>query len=492
MNQNRRVVQSAMLAGALAVATAVTGANVEAPAAYTETESVVTVAAAQPTVKKESITAGVVKYLSDAAGSSLQSASIDVLQNEVLLVAEGEDDGTPAAGAALLPVSLVNTALDETVTASVIPVGGASVLPIIDPATADPAVPAADPATADPVVPVADSTATDPTAPAADPAAADQVAPAEAEAAAPAAEPAAEPANPEWAGKLMAVVDDSLNVRSGAGEDAEVIGKLGNTAAADVIEEADGWVHISSGSVDGWVNKDFCVTGDEAFNRASAVATMKAVTRTGGLRFRAEANEDAGVISTLEEGTTLTVKSDATAPEGWLAVSYSGSDGYVSADYVDVSLDLTTAMTLEEEQAKVQAEQTEKAKTEQVAATGGATQTAATSASYDDVTLLAALIQCESGSQPYEGQVAVGNVVMNRLHSGAYGGSISSVIYAPGQFTPAGSGAVARVAASGPSATAIAAAQAALSGENYIGGCTQFRNVACGHPGTVIGAHVFW
>ncbi len=498
MNQNRRVVQSAMLAGALAVVTAVTGANTSAPAAYAEPETVVTVAAEQPTVRKESITAGVVKYLSDAAGSSLQTASIDVIPNEVLRVAEGEDDTAPVAGAALLPVSLVDTALDETTTASVIPVGGASVLPIVDPAApAEPAAPAADPAApaAEPAAPTADpaAPAADPAAPAADPAApaADPAAPA-ADPAAPAAEPAAPVENPEWAGKLMAVVDDSLNIRSGAGEDAEVIGKLGASATADVIEETDGWVHISSGSVDGWVNKDFCVTGDEAFDRASSVVATKAVTKTGGLRFRAAANEDAGVISTLEEGTTLTVNSDAPAPEGWLAVSYAGSEGYVSADYVNVSLDLTTAMTLEEEQAQVQAEQAEKAKTEQVAATGGATQTAATPASYDDVTLLAALIQCESGSQPYEGQVAVGNVVMNRLHSGAYGGSLSSVIYAPGQFTPAGSGAVARVAASGPSATAIAAAQAALNGENYIGGCTQFRNVACGHPGTVIGAHVFW
>ena len=492
MNQNRRVVQSAMLAGALAIATAVTGANAPVPESHSKTETLVTAASAQTAVKKESITAGVVKYLSDAASSSLQSASIDVLPNEVLLVAEGEgeDDGTPAAGAALLPVSLVSTALDETVTASAMSIGGASVLPIADPAAVTAADPAAAPATDVPAVDPA-APATDPTVPEVDPNAPEGTDPA-ADPAVPAEEPAAEPVNPEWATKLMAVVDDSLNVRSGAGEDAEVIGKLSASAAADVIEEADGWVHISSGSVDGWVNKDYCVTGDEAFNRAASVASMKAVTRTGGLRFRAEASEDAGVISTLEEGTTLTVKSDAAAPEGWIAVSYSGSDGYVSADYVDVSMDLTTAMTLEEEQAKIQAEQAEKAKSEQVAATGGATKTAATPASYDDVTLLAALIQCESGSQPYEGQVAVGNVVMNRLHSGAYGGSLSSVIYAPGQFGPAGSGAVARVAAAGPSATAMAAAQAALNGENYIGGCTQFRNIACGHPGTVIGAHVLW
>lgn len=38
-------------------------------------------------------------------------------------------------------------------------------------------------------------------------------------------------------------------------------------------------------------------------------------------------------------------------------------------------------------------------------------------ASYDDVTLLAALIQCEAGSEPYEGKLAVGAVVVNRMRS---------------------------------------------------------------------------
>ena len=50
--------------------------------------------------------------------------------------------------------------------------------------------------------------------------------------------------------------------------------------------------------------------------------------------------------------------------------------------------------------------------------------------------LLAALIQCEAACQPYEGQVAVGAVVMNRVNSGAYPNTIAGVIYASGQFTP--------------------------------------------------------
>ena len=54
--------------------------------------------------------------------------------------------------------------------------------------------------------------------------------------------------------------------------------------------------------------------------------------------------------------------------------------------------------------------------------------------------LFARLIQCEAGEEPYEGQVAVGAVVMNRVRSGAYPNTVKGVIYASGQFTPAGSG----------------------------------------------------
>ena len=92
----------------------------------------------------------------------------------------------------------------------------------------------------------------------------------------------------------------------------------------------------------------------------------------------------------------------------------------------------------------------------------------------------------------YDGELAVGAVVMNRLRSGRYGGSLESVIYAKGQFGPARSGAVARLAAKGPSATARAAAQAALSGIDPTGGCTHFQPARTGHAGVVIGGNVFF
>ena len=104
---------------------------------------------------------------------------------------------------------------------------------------------------------------------------------------------------------------------------------------------------------------------------------------------------------------------------------------------------------------------------------------------------MAALIQCEAGSQPYEGKLAVGAVVMNRVRSGGYPNSIIGVITAPGQFPPATNGKVASVLARGASASCMQAAQAAVDGATNVGGATHFNRVGT-KPGTVIGNHVFW
>ena len=81
---------------------------------------------------------------------------------------------------------------------------------------------------------------------------------------------------------------------------------------------------------------------------------------------------------------------------------------------------------------------------------------------------------------------------MNRLRSGSYPSTIYDVIYQKGQFTPAGSGSVARVIANGPSATCVQAAQEALNGTDNTGGAVSFRRASSGHAGVVIGNHVFY
>lgn len=114
----------------------------------------------------------------------------------------------------------------------------------------------------------------------------------------------------------------------------------------------------------------------------------------------------------------------------------------------------------------------------------------AAAASADDTSLLAALIYCEAGNQSYEGMVAVGAVVLNRVASPSFPSTIHDVIYQSGQFTPAYSGALASALANGVPSACYDAAAAALNGENPVGGALYF-NTGSG-KGTKIGAHQFY
>ncbi len=60
--------------------------------------------------------------------------------------------------------------------------------------------------------------------------------------------------------------------------------------------------------------------------------------------------------------------------------------------------------------------------------------------SVSDEALLAAIIYCESGNQPYYGQLAVGLVITNRVRSSQFPSTLKEVIYAKQQFEPARTG----------------------------------------------------
>lgn len=296
-----------------------------------------------------------------------------------------------------------------------------------------------------------------------------------------------------WQNRLMADVNDYLYVRASADADAEIVGKLYKGDVAEIQEEGSGWTHVASGNVDGYVNNDYCVTGTEALAYAQQNFDTEAEVLTNGLRIRSEADENASVITAVSEGTTLKVDSGVETDDQWIAVVYGGTTRYVSADYVTTSLALGEGITIEEEQAELAriAEEEAAKKAAQVTEVT-MVQNAAVEATVDDVTLLAAIIQCEAGNEVYEGQLAVGAVVMNRVRSGGYPSTVHDVIYQKSQFPPAGAGSVANVAAKGPKQSCLQAAQEALNGTDNTGGATCFRRASSGHAGVVIGNHVFY
>ncbi len=297
---------------------------------------------------------------------------------------------------------------------------------------------------------------------------------------------------------VMAKVDDSLNVRAQAAEESSVVGKIYKDCAGEIVEKGQEWTKIRSGNVEGWAKNEYLLFGEEAEKLAEEVGNKTATIEAQSLRVRDNANAQAGVSTLLAEGEEVKVLG---SDGKWIKIQMSNEKvGYVSSDYVSVENKLSQGETIEEIQQRQQKEEEkrEQERKEKEKKEGNSsvqkpqvTMGKAVPAGTSDLILLAALIECEANQEVYEGKIAVGAVVMNRLHSGRYA-NIADVIYAPGQFGPAGSGKVAAVVAKGPSAQNIQAATEALNGVNNVGSATHFRNIRSGKQGFVIGNHVFW
>ena len=303
----------------------------------------------------------------------------------------------------------------------------------------------------------------------------------------------------EWQTKLMPKVEESLNVRAQADEQSDIVGKLYKGSVADIIENDGTWAHIKSGNVDGYVNVSYCVTGTDALSYAYDTCGEIATVNTDGLRVRETADTNSKAIEVADQGKTYQVDRAAQAPDGWIAVVSDSQTGYIAADYATRSLNTRVGITIEEEQAQIAAQkEAERKAAEEKAAAEAAkaaqkntsentsskkaetTQGEAVSAGADDLTLLAAIIECEAGGESYECQLAVGAAVINRVKSGSYPNSISGVIYQKGQFGPASSGKLARKLSGRISSSCYSAAQEAMSGVDNTGGCTSFNDHGSG------------
>lgn len=110
-----------------------------------------------------------------------------------------------------------------------------------------------------------------------------------------------------------------------------------------------------------------------------------------------------------------------------------------------------------------------------------------------DKKLLANIIYCEAGSEPYAGKLAVGAVVINRVLSSKYPDTVVGVIYQKSQFSPVASGRYElALAVDKANADCYKAAEEAMSGVTNVGNCLYFRTPIEGLTGIAIGGHIFY
>lgn len=277
----------------------------------------------------------------------------------------------------------------------------------------------------------------------------------------------------------MANVQNALNIRAQAGEDAEKVGLLYKDCGGTILERKDGWTKLKSGNVIGWAKDEYLLFGEDAKVMAEDVGNWIVTLDVEAVRVRTEPSADAGVYGLLAYDES--VEFVDVVDNIWISVDYDGELGYVNSEYVNVKFHIDEGETIEVIKARERAEAERKRKENRGAVPADA----------DELRLLGALIYCEAGNQSYEGMLAVGAVVMNRLRSPAYPNTIHSVIYASGQFTPAMTGKVARIYNGTVPDLCMQAAQAAINGETTVGGATHFRR-AGKREGFVLGDHVFW
>ena len=279
---------------------------------------------------------------------------------------------------------------------------------------------------------------------------------------------------------VMANVHQFLNVREEPNVTATRVGLMYKDCGGTIIERADGWTLIKSGNVIGWCNDEYLLFDEEAAELAHDVGITLAKVNVGTLKVRDAPFGDGEIVSLLPQGDIHEVIGEKDGD--WVKIDIDGADGYVLSEYVDITFSIDAGETNEEIRERELAELEAKRHVNYGAYTTDA----------DTTLLLAALIQCEAGGEMYEGQVAVGAVVMNRVRSAAYPNSIHAVIYASGQFTPALNGKVNAVYSSGRiKQSCIDAAKETIGGVSNVGDMTHFRRND-GRNGLVIGNHVFY
>lgn len=149
---------------------------------------------------------------------------------------------------------------------------------------------------------------------------------------------------------VIAKVNDYVNVRDLPSEEGNIVGKLYDKSVGNFIEEVDGWYRISSGSVEGYVKGEFCVTGDDAVEYAKEVGTRIGTVTTTTLKVREEPSLDAKVLGLVPIDDELIVTEEL---DGWVKVNIEEGDGYVSTDYVTLSTEFVKAESIEEEKARL-------------------------------------------------------------------------------------------------------------------------------------------
>ena len=325
-----------------------------------------------------------------------------------------------------------------------------------------------------------------------------------------------------FSNKALSITGPYIDIYALNNENSEVVGRLYENSIVDTIEVGKEWTKLTSGNVTGFVRTKTLCFNEEAEIIAAENGGVHADVISDIADVYVQADTKSAVIYNAANNESFMVagyNGDYTA-----VVLADGTTGYIPSALVSVDYGFASAYTIAEAQAKEEAERiaAEEAEAARIAAEQEAariaeeeaqkaaqanatvTYNSGMSVTDEELLILSTVIDWEAGWESYEGKLAVANVVLNRVRSGAYGDSIKAVVYAPYQFSGVTDGAgnvsstfAARLAAGPRTAECTQAALDALSGVNNIGSYTSFRGLSIANYSSyssymIIGNHCFF
>ena len=148
----------------------------------------------------------------------------------------------------------------------------------------------------------------------------------------------------------VSVAEGYVRVREKADTTSKVVGKLYRGSAAKIVERQGDWVKIRSGKVTGYIKKDFLAIGFSVERLVGEFGTKYATVTTQTLKVREAKNPDCKILTLVPEGETYRVVRD---DKEWAKIEVDdGTKGFVSKDYVKVSVRFKQAVSIEEEEAE--------------------------------------------------------------------------------------------------------------------------------------------
>ncbi len=116
-------------------------------------------------------------------------------------------------------------------------------------------------------------------------------------------------------------------------------------AGCEILSVEGEWTKIQSGKVEGYVKSEYLLSGAEAAARAEEVKQVIATVTTTTLFVREQPNTECSIVTMMPEGEDLEVIETL---DNWVKINVDSDEGYVSADYVDISTQLAKAQTMTE------------------------------------------------------------------------------------------------------------------------------------------------